>query len=112
VNPSCRTSATSRSAWCSCGASNLPRKVYGLTSVTVSDRRYSLCRPRPYASVKCLSPWQATSNHYNTVNSFFERPLPVYFSSQNAWRKSGVIICCYTRGFYERLQTFLAFTHP
>ena len=61
-------------------------------------------RPRPYASVKMLSPWQANANRYNTGNSFFERPLPVYFSLQNAWRKSGVIICSFTWGFLYGLK--------
>ena len=30
----------------------MPMIVYGLTSITMSGRRYSLCGPRPYAIVK------------------------------------------------------------
>ena len=37
VDPCFRTYATSHSEWCSCGVSNLPTKVYGLTSITISD---------------------------------------------------------------------------
>lgn len=51
---------------------------------------------RLYVSVERF-PWQAITNRYNTGNSFFERPFPVYVSSQNAWRKSGGFVCCFTR---------------
>ena len=52
VDPGGRTYATSHSEWSNRGVSNLPMIVYGLTSITSSDRRYSLCGPRPYAIVK------------------------------------------------------------